>query len=350
MGDINIAYNNIIAACNDPHIGYNMYSLRTTIKLGVAYDTYCDCSSLMSWGLTLGGFFSTNPWFSTHNERDKLTEIGFTEHGAGNIDWQAGDILWRSGHTEMVYKGSGRGGITMGAHTSNTSWDRQVSINSYRSSASSWTYLYRWPGGTPAGSYAWFQPSNQRYLSYDEMYNNAICFANYFSARGYTSGAIAGMLGNIEVESGINPNLWQDLTVGSGGYGLVQWDPASNYLNWASGQGVDINDADENGEGQCRWIDEETVPSGQWITTASYPETWVEYANLTNPDYASRCFGHNFERYDTATEQLRADKAVWWFNEILENFPNDPGNPPKDRLYNWLYGAMHFRRWTKLLP
>lgn len=47
----------------------------------------------------------------------------------------------------------------------------------------------------------------------------------------FTNEAIAGMLGNVQAESGLNPWRWQGDVYGtSRGYGLFQFTPASDYL------------------------------------------------------------------------------------------------------------------------
>lgn len=48
---------------------------------------------------------------------------------------------------------------------------------------------------------------------------------------GFTVECIAGIIGNMQAESGLNPWRWQsDRVSESGGYGLVQFTPASGYL------------------------------------------------------------------------------------------------------------------------
>lgn len=365
MPDLSIAYNDIIAACNDPNIGYDSGNKRSTIKLNVNYATYCDCSSLMSWGMTRAGYFKSNPWFGTVDQRDKMLEAGWIEYGLTEVPWAPGDILWKRwpnhGHTEMVYKTSGDyAAYTMGAHTSGTAWARQVSINSYVTTAAGWPgdapryALFRAPDSSAAIAH-WKQGPGNQYISTADTYTNAVAAYYYFtSVGGYTDAAIAGMLGNFDVESGIDPNLWEGLTIGTGGYGIAQWTPASKYRNWATSEGIDMTDPDENGPGQCRWIDEQTVPTGQWQQKAAFNNmTWAEYKELTDPDYASRAFGRCWEGYGTQTEEQRAQRSVYWYNEIQTNFPyyQDPGGSPStSRFYPWLYGAMHYRRWTKLMP
>ena len=113
--DINMAYNLVIQACNDPYIGYSQPQ-RTSIQLGVNYRTYCDCASLMSWACYLAGAWDHNPWFSTIDEPTWLQQAGFTRMRADASPWQPGDILTHDegsaeygpySHTEMVYQGTG---------------------------------------------------------------------------------------------------------------------------------------------------------------------------------------------------------------------------------------------------
>ena len=66
---------------------------------------------------------------------------------------------------------------------------------------------------------------------------NAEFLYRYFSARGWTRSAIAGMLGNMTVESYLLPDITE--IGGGGGYGLVQWTPASKLINWTRANGLD---------------------------------------------------------------------------------------------------------------
>ena len=66
------------------------------------------------------------------------------------------------------------------------------------------------------------------------MANNAEIIRGYFSNNGWTMNAIAAIVGNMQVESGINPGRWENDDVGnlSGGFGLVQWTPATKLRDW----------------------------------------------------------------------------------------------------------------------
>ena len=65
--------------------------------------------------------------------------------------------------------------------------------------------------------------------------NNINVINDYLSADGFSRESIIGTLGNIYGESALNPWLWENNTVDySKGYGLLQFTPASEYIN-ASG-------------------------------------------------------------------------------------------------------------------
>ena len=332
MPSLSAAYQYVIDACNYPYVGYNMnWPERTTIDLSVSYRTYCDCSSLMSKALTIGGYFNNNPWFYTGNEIHYLQEAGWIQQPLSGV-WAPGDILHHygdPGHTEMVYTGGNAGGVTMGAHSSRYDFSEQVSINSYHSSASgsSWTSLWRDPTGT-AAAYKWHQ-SNASLPEYgDYMTANAFMVWQYFSALGFTPESIAGLLGNMQQESGINPGRWQG---GTGpGYGLVQWDPASNYMNYASRHGIDINDADSNGNGQCQCIND-SESEGQWLPNSGhgYTYTWAQFSQLSDWSTATQAFCWQFERPGTPMMSNRLTYAAHWYDIIKSGIwgVGDSGNP-----------------------
>lgn len=344
MGDLSAAYNLIVSACNDPNIGYSQPN-RTTIELGVSYRTYCDCSSLISWALTGAGYFNVNPWFYTGNEISYLLSAGWVEFDI-NTEWHAGDILWREGHTEMVYTpAGGSSGYTMGAHTDRYAFPDQVSINTSTSNASRYTRLFRDEGVIEPYPAVWTQTSEQRYYDLTEQRNNAICIYNFFASKGFTKESIAGIIGNLSWESTLNPNLWQNLTVGSGGYGLAQWTPASKYRDWATDKGYSFDDVNQNGNGQLLYINDQTT--GEWLPSSTHPEyryTWEEFSHISDIDVAVYAFLYQYERAGAEKIQERLELAHYWYDQF-GSFPSDPG--AEDIL--WLLGAIQNMKNRKLL-
>ena len=77
---------------------------------------------------------------------------------------------------------------------------------------------------------AWISRSGA--LTQAEMENNADIVISYFRSIGINDNTIAGILGNMQAESGINPERQE---VGGQGYGLVQWTPVTvlqNHCNY----------------------------------------------------------------------------------------------------------------------
>lgn len=109
----------------------------------------------------------------------------------------------------------------------------------------------------------------------EDMNENAHYIYNFFRARGWTSQSICGMLGNMQGESGIIADI--DEAGGGGGYGLVQWTPKSNLVNWANAYGLDYHTVDT----QCQRIQWELENGEQFYKTSSYPLTFSQYVAST---------------------------------------------------------------------
>lgn len=171
---------------------------------------------------------------------------------------------------------------------------------------------------------AWI--AKNAYLSQSEMENNAQMVYNKTTSLMWTMNATAGILGNMEAESTINPGIWQNLTPNpSMGWGLVQWTPSTNFTNWADENGF----ARDDGDAQMQWIHLFT-DQGQWIETSKYQVSWEEFkfGNLSVED-AAGAFLYNFERPSDVDSKLagRQASALRWY-EFLTGHPPDPPDPP----------------------
>lgn len=353
MASITGAYNDVLAACNDPYIGYSQPK-RTTIRLGAKYRTYCDCSSLISWALTRNGFFNQNPWFRTPQMDSILTSIGFQKLSAASNNWQNGDIMWKSGHTEMVYDAvGGTKGVCMGAHSDGYAFDYQVSISRYTTNGSFWTYIYRWPeGDTPGTHVTWHQVVTDAYgaLTADEKYDNAILTYYALVHMGFTDEAAAGVMGNIQAEGDFNPGQWEHgfNMAPSSGYGMFQYTPSTKYTDYATIMGVDINDPDQNGPSQVQWLDDH--PSQWKASAAGY--SYDAYKQLTDERAAAIAWMLYWERPASTTpaqQRARANNASYWLNEIQNNFPSDPGGEYGYTDWHWMPGMLNCKKRRKLL-
>lgn len=156
------------------------------------------------------------------------------------------------------------------------------------------------------------------YLSEVQMQGNAVEVYDFLVPRGWTLNAIAGMLGNMQTESNINPGIWQNLDYGnySLGFGLAQWTPATNYTDWATANGYEISDP----EGQLIWIDTRSESSGQWIPTSDYDISFEDFKTSSqSPEYLASAFLKNFERAGVEVESERRKQARSWYSYLEEN-------------------------------
>jgi hypothetical protein len=140
------------------------------------------------------------------------------------------------------------------------------------------------------------------WLTEEQSLNNAQLVANHFLATGWSPNAISALCGNMRHESSINPNIWE---FGYGhslsrGYGLVQWTPASKYIDWANASGLDST----LGDSQLARIDYEQQNGIQWIAKSGFPLSFNEFTTSTDSiDYLTEAFMNDYERPNYAAGQ-----------------------------------------------
>lgn len=156
--------------------------------------------------------------------------------------------------------------------------------------------------------------SGNRYLSMNEMTTNAQEIMNQLTSRGWTKNAVAGMLGNMQSESTINPGIWESLSPNvNRGFGLVQWTPATKLISWAGGQGLDYT----SGDVQLQRIDWELANNQQWAATSQYPMSFQEFKVSTlTPEYLAQVFLRNYERPLNPNQPIRSTQARYWYDNI----------------------------------
>ena len=159
-----------------------------------------------------------------------------------------------------------------------------------------------------------------RYLSQNEMDNNAVIIYARLAGLGWTLNAICGLLGNLWRESTINPGVWENLDDSNpaNGYGLAQWTPSTNWTNYASAQGWAIDDGDR----QLEFINLD--PIGNYIQTSAYPLSLAEYkASDLSPEDLASAWLYNYERAGVAAEEERRIWARYYYN-LLSAAPQPP--------------------------
>lgn len=192
-------------------------------------------------------------------------------------------------------------------------------------------------GGFYYGSYY----NESEPLTSDEMHVNATYIYQVLKyIYSWSDNAIAGLLGNMQYESSINPGRWQGENVGKGpAYGLVQWDPYTKYTEWCESEGRnDPSEMDNNIER----IIYEVAHNIQYIATSGYQESFTDFTHSTKDPYYLACaFAWNYERswvvlYGTEEEkenlrQVRGNGANYWYSYLTLLDPPKPPTPIKKK-------------------
>ena len=151
--------------------------------------------------------------------------------------------------------------------------------------------------------------SSSGHLTSEQMHHNASIAYSYLRRQGWSHNATCAALGNMQYESyEINPGRWQD---GGGGYGIVQWDPASTYLNWADQNGYSATSL----RGQLECLVYTMQPgNGYWFAYGNKPFlTYSEFITSNAPvDYLTEVFMYSYERPGTLHLERRIEYAKYW--------------------------------------
>lgn len=165
--------------------------------------------------------------------------------------------------------------------------------------------------------------TGNRYLSMEEMRVNALYIWDYLGSRGWSRNAVAGMLGNMQTKSTINPGIWQGLNEGQGpAFGLVQWDPYTKYTNWCDDRGLEPSHMDS----ALQRIIWELENGEQYYKTDSYPLTFQEFKVSTqNANYLGMAFLNNYERPADRNQPSRGTQAEYWYDVLAGHTPGTGG-------------------------
>lgn len=173
-------------------------------------------------------------------------------------------------------------------------------------------------------------------LTNEEMQENAVEFYNYFTNRygnSITLEAICGMLGNIHLESVMNPGSMSsnDEYDQNTGWGLIQWTPPTDLTNWITSKQYSTWC---DGAAQCELIGDEgdgndPSVSGRWLITPDYQYTWAEFLLLTSVDEATAAYCFERERAGVVSLATRQQYAQQWYTYLSGVInPFVPPTPP----------------------
>lgn len=129
---------------------------------------------------------------------------------------------------------------------------------------------------------------------------NYLTIAKYLTANGYSKAAAAGVVGCIAGESGGNPEAIQGGV--SGGEGLIQWTPMSNYPGLVTGNAS--KDLDKQ------------LPAIIAYNNAQGAGLNVMLNTMTDPVAAADFYSQNFERPQVKNSDVRASVALAVYAEL----------------------------------
>lgn len=133
---------------------------------------------------------------------------------------------------------------------------------------------------------------------------------NYLTSRGWTQESVAAVLGNMQSESGIIADRWESDIVGnmSGGYGLVQWTPATKYIHWAQASGLVYQDVIS----QCKRLEWEVANNAQFAHPSMTFKQFTQ--SRQTPEVLADIFIRYYERPYNPNQPARQTQARYWFN------------------------------------
>lgn len=162
-------------------------------------------------------------------------------------------------------------------------------------------------------------PFNEGFTRENQQ-QNAREIWGYFQQQGWTLEAVAGMLGNIEVESYINPAQWQLNTYienpdpnNKVGFGIVQWTPWQKFATWA-GNSWRTNYAQQPRRIQYELEVDRTAPDSlQWLSRGIM--SFYEFSQSTQtPAQLANVFFNCYERGTVYGN--RDENANYWYEYL----------------------------------
>lgn len=166
-------------------------------------------------------------------------------------------------------------------------------------------------------------------LTMEQMQVNAKYIYSYLYGQGWTVNAIAGILGNMQSESSMNPGRWQSDRVGgetSGhGYSLVQWTPYTKYTNWCSENGY--SDPSEMDIALARIL-YEVENNIQWGYDSKGNPPPYNFKGFTESEESPYDLAINFLRYYERpaeyNQPARGTQAEYWYEYLTGESPIIP--------------------------
>lgn len=165
-----------------------------------------------------------------------------------------------------------------------------------------------------------------------EAEQNAWEIWSLLKEKDWTEEAIAGLLGNIDQETGGTFVADTDEIGGGGGYGLIQWTPKSVLLNHL--ELSDVSGDYKTIKTQVEIIDWELSGVGRgYIPTSAYPYSGEEYKQLTDLKKAATAYEVNRERPRDPHPE-RQELAQKWY-DLFHGASSPPSSGGDNTATGW---------------
>lgn len=187
-------------------------------------------------------------------------------------------------------------------------------------------------------------------LTQAQKQDNVDIIYAHFHALGWNDMPIAAMLGNMEVESQLNPAQWENgqPIYGSGnvGFGLSQWTPWTKYRDWVNNNLSTNWETDYNAQlSRLDWEADpahqgNVIPEGQWIPVSAYSNyTFQQFAHDTTHTlrWLVECYERSYERGTPMFDQRTAFAQTWY--DYIQSGPTPPTPPtptPRTKIPVWM--------------
>ncbi|MBT1164552.1 phage tail tip lysozyme [Bifidobacterium felsineum] len=159
----------------------------------------------------------------------------------------------------------------------------------------------------------------------------ALQVAKVFADAGYSKAATAGVLGNLQAESGINPTA----ASGDGGYGLAQWTPRGKIQAWMDANNINGSDSDASIQARMLVATAQTDFNTYYVSAVKAEGIDVPHNNLYelwnttgDPEVAAVAWMAGWERpnWDLRHEEIRRDTARSYYDHGLDSVTFHPNS------------------------
>lgn len=170
-------------------------------------------------------------------------------------------------------------------------------------------------------------------VTQEEMEFNAQTVYKMLKDRGWTNGAIIGVIANMDYFSDIDPAYRQE-----GKIGLLKWASTRkiNLLEFLNSNGF----ADDSGVGQVRYLDEMTEANDEWVPTTGFNISFGTFKNPPSWGTASDsaiCFYHCYMRgSNSAVEEELKSLAQKWNSKLKESNAYQQDSTDNDDDYTYV--------------